>query len=79
MDWDYDVKELERKAMIDKIHEETLGKNQTQVNAREGTKDDIPFEFEGAYNLTDTEMEIGFAPLDPSSFLGYSDELPKVF
>ena len=24
-------------------------------------------------------MEIGFTPLDLSTFLGYSDELPKVF
>ena len=65
--------------MIDIIWEETLGKIQTQDNAREGTTNDIPFEFEDPDNLIATEMEIGFAPLDLSTFLGYLDELPEVF
>ena len=65
--------------MIDKIWEETLGKIQTQGNAREGTTDDIPFEFEDSDNATATNMEIGFAPLDLSAFPGYSNELPETF
>ena len=40
--------------MIDRIWEETLGKIQTQDDAREGTKDDIPFAFEDPDNLTAT-------------------------
>ena len=63
--------------MIDKIWEETLGKIQTQDDTREGTTDGIPFEFEDPDNSTATEIEIGFALLDLSSFLGYSDELPE--
>ena len=65
--------------MIDRIWEETLGKGQTQDDAREGTTYDIPFEFEDPDNPTTTEMEIGFALLDLSTFPGYSDELPEVF
>ena len=65
--------------MIDRIWEETLGKIQTQDDAREGTTYDIPFEFKDPDNLTATEMEIGFTPLDLSSFPGYSHELPKAF
>ena len=65
--------------MIDRIWEETSGKGQTQDDAREGTTYDIPFEFEDPDNLTATKMEIGFAPLDLSAFLGYSDELQKAF
>ena len=52
MDCDYSVKEQEIKAMINKIWEETLGKIQAQDDAREGTKDDITFEFEDPDNLT---------------------------
>ena len=65
--------------MIDKIQEENLEKIQTQDDAREGTKDDIPFKFENPDNMTTTKIEIGFAPLEISSFPGYSDELPEVF
>ena len=54
--------------MIDIIWEETLKKIQTQDDSREGTKDDIPFEFEDLDNSTATKMEIGFAPLDLSAF-----------
>ena len=54
MDWDYGVQEQERKAMIDRIWEETLGRSQTQDDSREGTKYDIPFEFENPDNLTAT-------------------------
>ena len=50
MDWDYSVDEHEIKAMIDRIWEETLGRSQTQDDSREGTKDDIPFEFEDPDN-----------------------------
>ena len=45
LDWDYDIEEQERKAMIDGIWEETLGNNQTQDDSRNEIKDDIPFEF----------------------------------
>ena len=79
MDWDYGVEEHEIKAMIDSIWEETLGSNQTQGDSSEGIKDDIAFEFKDPNNPTTTEMEIGFAPLDLSSFPGYSDELPNLF
>ena len=65
--------------MIDIIWEETLGKIQTGENEREGTKYDIPFEFEDPNNLTTTTMEISFTPLYLSAFLGYSDELLEVF
>ena len=65
--------------MIDRIWEESLGKSQTQDDARKETKYDIPFEFEDPDSPTATEMEIGFAPLDLSSFPGYSNKLPKVF
>ena len=65
--------------MIDRIWEETLGKIQTQGDAREGTTYDTPFEFEDSQSPTAIEMEIGFTPLDLSAFPGYSDELPQVF
>ena len=65
--------------MIGRIWEETLEKIQIHDDAREGTTYDIPFEFEDPDNLTATKMEIGFAPLDLSAFLGYSDELQKAF
>ena len=64
--------------MIDRIWEETLGKIQTQDDAREWTIDDIPFEFEDPDNSTATKMEIGFAPLQLLAFPGYSYELPEV-
>ena len=54
MDWDYDVEEQEINSMIDIIWEETLGEIQTHDDAREGTKNDIPFEFEYPDNLTAT-------------------------
>ena len=76
MDWDYGVDEQEIKNTVDRIWEETLGKNRTWDDAREGTKDVIPFEFEDLDNMTATEMEIGFAPLDLSTFPRYSDDLP---
>ena len=79
MDWDYGIEEQERNAMIDRIWEETLGRIQIQDDSRERTKDDILFDFEDPDNPTAIEMEIGFASLDLSTFLGYSDELPKVF
>ena len=78
-DWDYSVEEHERKAMIDRIWEETLGKIHAQDDGREGTTMDIPFKFEDPDNLTPTEMEIGFAPLDLSFFPCYLDELLEVF
>ena len=65
--------------MIDRIWKETLEKIQTRDDSREGTTNDIPLEFEDIDNLTATKMEIGFAPLDLSTFPSYSDELPKVF
>ena len=65
--------------MINRIWEETMGKSQAQDDARIGTIDDIPFEFEDPDNPAAMEMEIGFTPLDLSAFPGYSDELPKVF
>ena len=65
--------------MIDGIWEETLGNNQIQDDSREGTKDDIPFEFKNLDNPTTTKMEIGFTPLDLPSFTRYSDEFPEVF
>ena len=40
--------------MIDRIWEETLGKIQTQDDARKGTKDNISFEFEDPDNSTAT-------------------------
>ena len=49
-DLDYDIEEKERKAMIDRIWEETLGKSEDQDDAREGTTDDIPFKFEDLDN-----------------------------
>ena len=79
MDWDYGVEEQERNAMINRIWEENLGRIQIQDDSRERTKDDIRFDFEDVDNPTATEMEIGFGPLNLSSFLGYLDELPEVF
>ena len=64
--------------MIERIWEETIGKIQTRDDSREGTKDDIPFEFEDPDNPTTIEMEIGFTPHDLLAFPGYSDELPEV-
>ena len=40
--------------MIYRIWEETLGKIQAQDDAREGTTDDIPFEFEDPDNPSAT-------------------------
>ena len=40
--------------MIDRMWEESLGKIQTQDDARKGTKDDIPFEFEDPDSRTAT-------------------------
>ena len=51
----------------------------SQDDSREGTKDDIPFEFKHPDNPTATEMDIGFFPLDLLAFLGYSYELLEVF
>ena len=65
--------------MVRRIWEETLGKIHTKNYIREGTTDDIPFEFQDPDNPTITKMEIGFAPLDISTFRGYSNELPEVF
>ena len=48
--WGYYVEEQEIKAMIKIIWEENLGEIQTLDDAREGTKDDIPFEFEDHIN-----------------------------
>ena len=64
MDWDYSIEEQKRKATIDSIWEETLKNNKTQDDSREGTKNDIPFEFKNLDNSTATKMEIGFAHLD---------------
>ena len=58
-------------AIIDSIWEETLWSRQTQVDSSEEIKYYIPFEFKEPDNPTTTEMEIGFAPLDLSSFPGY--------
>ena len=76
MDWDYDIEEHERKAMIDHMWEETLGNSKTQDGSSEGIEDDIPFEFKDPDNPTTTKMEISFTPLDLSYFPRYSDELP---
>ena len=65
--------------MINRIQEETLGKTQTQDDAREGTKDDISFKFEDPGNLTAIEIEFGFTLLNLSAFPRYSYELPEVF
>ena len=66
--------------MINRIQEETLGKIQTQDDAREGTEDDISFEFEDpGGNLTTIEIEFGFTLLDLSAFPRYSYELHEVF
>ena len=65
--------------MIDRIWKENLGKRHAQDDAREGTTYDIPFEFEDLDNPTAAEKEIGFVPLDLSTFPSYSDELPEVF
>ena len=70
------IKERERKAMIDRIWEETLGSSQTKDDSSNGIKDDIPFEFKDPDNPTTTKMEIGFAPLDLSGFPRYSEDLP---
>ena len=40
--------------MIDIIWEETMGRSQTQDDSIEGTKYDIPFEFEDPENPTAT-------------------------
>ena len=75
MDWDYGTEEYERKAMIDSIWNENLG----NVQGQEEVCEDPPFEFKDPDNSTTIEMKIGFAPLDLSNFLGYSDELPEIF
>ena len=75
MDWDYGIKEQERKAMIDSIREETLGSSQIEEDSSKGIKDDIPFEFKDPDNPTTTKMEIGFSRLDLSGFLVYPYEL----
>ena len=79
MDCDYSIEEQEVKTMINRIWEEKLGSNQTQVDSSNGIKDDIPFESKDPDNPTTTKMEIGFAPLDLSAFLGNLDELPEAF
>ena len=76
MDWDYDIEEHERKAMIDRMWEETMGNNQAQDGSSEGIEDDIPFEFKDPGNPTVAKMEVYFASLDISKFLGYLDGLP---
>ena len=65
--------------MIQRIWEDTLGKIHTQDDWREGTNDDIPFEFKYPDNPTTAKMEIGFSPLDLLAFLGYSYELLEAF
>ena len=65
--------------MINIIWEETLGSSQSQDDSSEGIKDDNPFEFKYSHNLTASEMEIGFAPLNLSNFPGHSNELPEIF
>ena len=54
MDWDYGAEEQERKAVIDRIWQETLGSSHTQDDSINGIKDDVPYEFKDPDKATAT-------------------------
>ena len=78
-EWDHEMKEHERKAMINHIWEGTLGNSLKQDASNEEINEDIPFEFKDPDNPTGAEVEIGFAPLNLSNFPGHSNELLEIF
>ena len=70
-EWDHETKEHERKLVINHIWEETFVNRLKQDASNEEINEDIPFEFKDLDNMTTTEMEIGFSPLDLSGFPEY--------